>query len=532
MIFNKNIDIPVKDLSEEQFSPEALKYVPEESASYYGFVPLALKDGVLEIGVIDPDRVETRDAIAFIASKHGVPFKIFLVSEEDFKLVLSAYKGISGEVEKALGVLKKEKQKEKEAAGGPKEEVSDEIIKTITSKKTESAADEAPITKIVGVIIQHATEGNASDIHIEPTNEKVKVRFRVDGVLYNSLTLPVDVLEAVVARIKVLSNMKLDEKRKPQDGRFSAKIEGRQIDFRVSTFPTYYGEKVVIRILDSDKGMKGISDLGFSPKNLELIKGAIAKPYGLILITGPTGSGKSTTLYAMLNALDRQQYNVLSLEDPIEYNIEGVSQSQVRPEIDYTFASGLRSVLRQDPDIIMVGEIRDGETARLAIQAALTGHLVLSTLHTNNAVAAVTRLTDMGIEPYLIAPTLVLVIAQRLVGMLCQESKTPIPIEGIVKREIDNQFSDLPPEFRKDINIPDIVYGTKPSPTCSTGTRGRIAVAEVLNVDSDIENIILRKPVESEIGKMARSKGMLTMKEDAILKSFQGLIPYEEVGKL
>ncbi len=531
MIFNKNIDIPVRDLSEEKISTDVLRYVPEESATHYGFVPLAIKDGVLEIGVIDSDRVETRDAVAFIASKHGMPFKIFLISEEDFQRVLGSYGGISGEVQRALGVLEKEKEKEATTKKG-KEEVSEELLKEISSKKTESAADEAPITKIVGVIIQHATEGNASDIHIEPIFDKVKVRFRVDGILYSSLTLPLNVLEAIVARIKVLSNMKLDEKRMPQDGRFSAKVEGRQIDFRVSTFPTYYGEKVVIRILDSEKGMRSLSELGFSPRNLRAIKDAIAKPYGLILVTGPTGSGKTTTLYAMLQDLDREKYNVLSLEDPIEYNISGVSQSQVRPEIKYTFASGLRSVLRQDPDIIMVGEIRDEETARLAIQAALTGHLVLSTLHTNNAVAAITRLIDMGIEPYLIAPTLILVIAQRLVGMICQESKTPLPIDGQLKKEIDFELSEVPPEVRKDINIPEIVYGTKPSPTCGTGTRGRIAAAEGLVVDNDVENTILKNPIESEIKRLARTKGMLTIREDALLKSFNGVIPFEEVGKL
>ncbi|MFA5987609.1 MAG: GspE/PulE family protein [Candidatus Paceibacterota bacterium] len=534
MIFNKNIDIPVRDLKGAQISPEVLKYVPEESAAYYKFVPLAIKDGVLEVGLVDPDRIEARDAIAFIASKHGVPFRIFLISEEDFIAVLESYKGITGEVEKALGVLKREKEEEAatKKGGGSDGEVSEELMKEISSKKTESAADEAPITKIVAVIIQHATEGNASDIHIEPTTDRVKVRFRVDGVLYNSLNLPIDVLDAIVARIKVLANMKLDEKRIPQDGRFSAKVEGRQIDFRVSSFPTYYGEKVVLRILDSEKGAMTLDKLGFNKSHLEAIKTAINKPYGLILITGPTGSGKTTTLYAMLNTLDRQKMNVISLEDPIEYNVEGVSQSQVRPEIKYTFASGLRSVLRQDPDVIMVGEIRDEETARLAIQAALTGHLVLSTLHTNNAVAAVTRLVDMGIEPYLIAPTLVLVLAQRLVGTICQESKSPLPVEGAIKNEVESILAGLPEAARKGIRTPEIVYAAKPSATCSTGTRGRTAVAEALEVDNEIQNVILKRPQESEIWAEARRKGMITLKEDALIKAFSGEIAFDEVGKL
>lgn len=527
MIFNKNVDIPVRDLSEEQISFDVLKYIPEESAAHYKIVPIGVRDGVLEVGVVDTGSVEARDAISFIAAKHGMPFKIFIISEKDFGRVLDAYKGISGEVEKALGILKKEKELEIEKGEG----VSQDLIKEITPKK-ETAIEEAPITKIVAVIIQHATEGNASDIHIEPTSEKVQVRFRVDGILYSSLFLPIDVLDAVVARIKVLSNMKLDEKRKPQDGRFSAKIEGRHIDFRVSTFPTYYGEKVVIRILDPEKGMKTLEQLGFSKRNLDVIKKGISKPYGLVLVTGPTGSGKTTSLYAMLNAMDREKYNVLSLEDPVEYNVSGVNQSQVRPEIDYTFASGLRSILRQDPDIIMVGEIRDGETARLAIQAALTGHLVLSTLHTNNAVAAITRLIDMGIEPYLIAPTLVTVIAQRLVGVMCEESKSPVPVEGELKNSIEKEFADLPESIRKEISIPNVVYNAKSTPTCSTGTRGRIAVSEAIDIDDEIRNVIVKNPTEAEIYKIARQKGFITLKEDSMLKAMEGVIPFEEVGKL
>src|SRR3989338_4224613 len=262
--------------------------------------------------------------------------------------------------------------------------------------------EDAPVTKIVATILHYATEGEASDIHIEHVGDKVRVRFRVDGVLNTSLILPIKVYSAVVARIKILCNMRLDEKRKPQDGRFSAKIEGRKIDFRVSTFPAYFGEKIEMRILYSEKGVNPLDKMGLSERNLKLIRDAIKRPYGLILMSGPTGSGKSTTLYSMLNEVDRESKNVISLEDPVEYNIPGMNQSQVRPEIGYTFANGLRSPLRQDPDIIMVGEIRDKETASLAIQAALTGHLVLSTIHTNNAVGVIPRLIDMGVDPYLI----------------------------------------------------------------------------------------------------------------------------------
>jgi type II secretory ATPase GspE/PulE/Tfp pilus assembly ATPase PilB-like protein len=327
-----------------------------------------------------------------------------------------------------------------------------------------------------------------------------------------------------------MSNMRLDEKRKPQDGRFSARLNDRKIDFRVSTFPTYFGEKVVIRILDQEKGVRKMEEIGLSSKNIEAIRRAIERPYGLVLITGPTGSGKSTTLYSMINELDREHKNVLSLEDPIEYNIGGMSQSQVRPEIGYTFASGLRTTLRQDPDIIMVGEIRDKETAQLAIQAALTGHLVLSTLHTNTAIGAIPRLIDMGVDPYLIAPTLILSIAQRLARGLCQDSAKAMPVEGFIKIMLDKQFEDLPLEFKKDLPFKKNMYEANPGPGCPSGMKGRVAIMEVLEVDEEIEKAILKNPTEQEIWKLARSKGMLTMKEDAIFKCFDKKIPFGEVN--
>ena len=326
--------------------------------------------------------------------------------------------------------------------------------------------------------------------------------------------------------------MKLDEKRKPQDGRFSARIEGRKIDFRVSTFPIYFGEKVVLRILDPDKGLVKLDNIGFGEKSLKIIRDSIDRPYGMILITGPTGSGKTTTLYSMLNELDREVSNVVSLEDPVEYSVSGVNQSQVRPEINYTFANGLRSILRQDPDIIMVGEIRDKETARLAIQAALTGHLVFSTLHTNNTVGVVPRLIDMGVDPYLIGPTLICAIAQRLVAKLCPEDKEPIPTEGGIKMMVEKDVADLPPDVREKFAVPQFVYRAKQSPSCPSGTKGRMAVFELFTMDADIEKIILTNPSDVEIYRAVRKKGMITMKEDAMLKAFQGMIPFEEVNKL
>ncbi len=520
------LNIPTRSLGDATVPFEALDYIPEESASHYKFVPIGLQDGALEVGIVDPDNIEARDALNFIAAKNNVPYKVFLITLEDYQKVLGSYKGIGGEVSKALTELESVLSVDK--AG---------TIDLKQDKKTDKKADaviieDAPVVKIVATIVRYATEGNASDVHIEHMRDKVRVRFRVDGTLNTSLVLPSQVHNAVVARIKVLCNMKLDEKRKPQDGRFSARIDGRKIDFRVSTFPAYYGEKVVMRILDQEKGVKKVDDMSLTPKNLELIKEAITRPYGLILITGPTGSGKSTTLYSMLNEVDREGMNVLSLEDPIEYNMDGVSQSQVHPEIGYTFAAGLRTTLRQDPDIIMVGEIRDKETAQLAVQAALTGHLVFSTLHTNSSAGVIPRLIDMGVDPYLIAPTLILTIAQRLVSMLPPNAGKPIPVEGSIKMMIDKQFSDLPEQYKKDIPMTNTVYGIEPTPDCPKGTRGRMAVFEVFKMDKEIENVILKSPTELEISRLLRQKGMLTMKEDAMIKAFQRQIPFEEVNKL
>ncbi len=522
------LKIPTRALGGKGVSFEVLKYVPEESASYYKFVPLGIEDGVLEIGIVDADSIEARDALQFIASKLGIPFKIYLISQSDLEAVLNNYKGLSGEVTKALSEL----DQELADASGVTLTRGDEGEELVRKSEGTRIIEEAPVTKIVAVILRHATEGNASDIHIENVGDKVRVRFRVDGILRTSLLLPIDIYSAIVARVKILSNLKLDEKRKPQDGRFSARIDGRKIDFRVATFPSYYGEKVEMRILDTQRGVKPLEELGLSKENVAIVKEALKRPYGLILLTGPTGSGKTTTLYSMLNEIDREAKNVVSLEDPVEYNIPNVSQSQIMPEIGYTFATGLRSILRQDPDVIMVGEIRDKETAQLAIQASLTGHLVFSTLHTNNSIGVIPRLIDMGVDPFLIAPTLVLALAQRLVRVICPDAGIPIPIEGSIRIMMDKQFADLEESKRRQILSIENVYEAKPTPTCPSGTRGRIAVFEMLMIDKDLEKIILTNPTEEAIWKEARSKGMLTMREDAILKSAAGIVPFQEVNTL
>jgi type IV pilus assembly protein PilB len=396
------------EIDDKHLPPDELyRYIPEESATYYQIVPYAEEDGVLKIATSNPDNLQMRQAVQFLSNNINLPFEFVFVPSSEIEIGLKAYASLSGEVDEALETLEEQLQNEIEEKGKASAEGNEQA-------EVEHLKEDAPVTKIVATTLRYAVDGKASDIHIEPEVDKVVVRFRVDGVLQKSLELPQKVHSALIARVKILSSMRLDEKRKPQDGRFSANFDGRKIDFRVSVLPTNHGEKVVIRTLE---------DTGVNAYHMEAIRRAVRQPFGIILISGPTGSGKSTTLYAMLSEVDRMTKNVLSLEDPIEYDINNVSQSQMRPEIGYTFAAGLRSALRQDPDIIMVGEIRDKETAQLAIQAALTGHLVLSTIHTNNSIGVVARLIDMGVDPYLIAPTLKVAIAQRLARRLFR----PVP---------------------------------------------------------------------------------------------------------
>lgn len=524
---SRYFNIPIKEINPKTISLETLKNIPEDSAKHYKIVALGIVDGVLEVGIVNPDNIQATDALQFIVNKLGLPFKYYLISTQQFQEIVKNYSGVSGEVDQAMSELDTEIAQVNTADALDAESKNPQ--EKLKPGEEEKIVEDAPIIKIVAVILRHATEGNASDIHIENTGDQVKVRFRVDGTLHTSLVLPLNVYAGIVARIKILSKLRLDEKRKPQDGGFSTKIEGRKIDFRVSTFPTYYGEKVVMRILDSDRGVKALDSLDMTPAHLEMVRAAIAKPYGIILITGPTGSGKSTTLYSMLNELDREKANVVSLEDPVEYHMASVNQSQVMPEIGYTFASGLRSILRQDPDIIMVGEIRDKETAQLAIQAALTGHLVLSTLHTNTALGAIPRLVDMGVDPYLIAPTLVLTMAQRLVKTINPGSRKQVPMDESTRKTIVDSFADLPEAYRAGIQIPETMYTYEPTPDCPTGLKGRMAVFETVMIDQEMQRMILDHPIEQEIYKVARSKGMLTMKEDAILKSLRGDIPFQEV---
>jgi type IV pilus assembly protein PilB len=502
---------------------EILNYIPQDSSTHYRTVPLGIDSDILQVGTSNPDNLQMREALNYISTKNNISYRLLYMLDTDVTRVQQFYTSLEGDVGVALEGLESELNAEIAASS----EEGAEQTKQTSSTHIE---EDAPVTRIVATILRYAVDGKASDIHIEPGRAKVVVRFRVDGELATSLELPKTVLMALVARVKILSSMRLDERRKPQDGRFSATFDGRKIDFRVSILPTSYGEKVVMRILDNDKGVKNLSETGIDARNIELIKRIVQEPYGIILISGPTGSGKSTTLYGMLGEVDRATKNVLSLEDPIEYSIDGVSQSQVRPEIGYTFAQGLRAALRQDPDIIMVGEIRDKETAQLAIQAALTGHLVLSTIHTNSSIGVIPRLIDMGVDPYLIAPTLKLAIAQRLARKLCDNEGIEAPIDASTKMMIEDTFNTLPKKYHGAIPDSRTILHPKPTPKCATGMRGRTAVTEILEVNEEIQELILRNASEEEFFQAARKNGFMTIHEDAIIKALNHEIPYEEMN--
>ncbi|MBX2866376.1 GspE/PulE family protein [Candidatus Kaiserbacteria bacterium] len=514
-------ELPTREIPENtELSEEAMQYIPEESARHYRMAPLGVEEGVLIVGVVDPDDYGLRDALNFISARHQLPYRLEVILEQDLDHALASYENLTGEVGEALESLDVNLDADTE----------DTIEKT--DDEIEHIKEDAPVTKIVATILRYAVDGGASDIHVEPYEERVIVRFRVDGVLIRSLELPKKLHSAVVARVKILAALRLDEKRKPQDGRFSATIDRRKIDFRVSVLPTNHGEKVVMRILDTEAGVRSLEGTGVSKHNIALIRKALKQPFGIILISGPTGSGKSTTLYAMLNEVDKAGKNVLSLEDPVEYNIDGVSQSQVRPEIGYTFAAGLRAALRQDPDIIMVGEIRDKETAQLAVQAALTGHIVLSTIHTNNAIGVVPRLVDMGVDPYLIAPTLQLALAQRLVRRVCKESAKEVPVSESMQEFIDQEFADVDQQYKNVIPRPQNVLQAQASKECPNGTRGRIAVMEAMSVNDELEQLILEGAPEEKLYEVARKNGFISMKEDALIKALNHDISFEEVSQL
>lgn len=507
------VSVPPEDLS-----LEVLEIIPEGTAKFYRMIPLGKKKNEVLIGMVCPEDLKAQEALKFLARKSEFRYQVFLIPFKIFNTVLGKYRDLKKEVGKAI----EEFQEEETELGVTRQ------------KEMISNVEDAPIAKIVNVILRNALDGNASDIHIEPSKTKLRVRFRVMGELYSSIFLPLNIANAVLARIKIMSNMKIDENRVPQDGRFSMNINSKNIDFRVSTLPTALGEKVVMRILDPDAGYKTFEDLGLDGRNLELVRKAIDEPFGLILVTGPTGSGKSTTLYAVLQEVNNDKINIISLEDPVEYFCDGVNQSQVKPEIGFSFASGLRSILRQDPDVIMVGEIRDEETAQLTIHSALTGHLVLSTLHTNDSLGVVPRLVDLKIQSYLIPSTLILALAQRLVRRLCPDCKKQVEAKGYLKERITAEFKEIPPASRGGVVLPDPILIWEPvgCPKCNKqGFSGRVGIFETLEMTPELGEIILKDLSESVLNAEGKRQGMISMRQDGILKALKGVTTIEEVLK-
>lgn len=516
----KFLNLPYVDLREENIPINVLRLIPEEAITFYKFIPFSKNNDEVKIAMVDPEDIKALEALKFIILKNKFKPVIYLTSAASFNESIRQFRAMRTEIDKVLETAQEEKKTED--LGENKEDAAEKIV------------EETPVSKVVDIILRHSLDGKASDIHIEPEDKETRVRFRVDGVLHASLFLPKRLHLAIVSRIKILSNLKIDEQRRPQDGRFRAIIDGRAIDFRVSTLPTSGGEKVVMRVLDKSVGLQSLESLGLWGKDFEIVNANLKKPYGMVLITGPTGSGKSTTLYALLNILNQEGINIITLEDPVEYYIEGVNQSEVKPEIGYTFAAGLRSILRQDPNVIMVGEIRDRETAELATHAALTGHIVLSTLHTNDSVGVIPRLVDMGIEPFLVTSALNVVIAQRLVRRICdkciEEYAPPRGISEMITMELD-KIADKEKRalFKKEPGKDYRLFRGKGCKYCGNkGTRGRVAVYEVLSMTKKMEDIVIKSPVDNIIRAEAVNQGMTTMKQDSILKSLKGLTTIEE----
>jgi type IV pilus assembly protein PilB len=521
----KALGLPLLSAAPREIGRPILDIIPEEAARKYRMVAFRKEKGVLHVAMTDPQDFEALNVLRFLAEKEQLGIEVYLTSQEVFDEVAKHYTGTDAALKDAIKSLKKE----------------DEVInvKSVARKGADAEVfQDAPIAKLVEVIVKHAIENRASDIHIEPIEGSYRVRFRVDGLLRAQLVFPLEVGRAVISRIKILSNLKIDEKRKPQDGRFHFDGEKVSVDLRVSSLPVIDGEKVVMRVLDKGSNVSDLEKLGLWGRNRNVLETKIREPFGIILITGPTGSGKSTTLYAFLQILNKEERNIITLEDPVEYFVEGINQSQIRPEIGYTFANGLRSILRQDPNVIMVGEIRDDETAELAIHAALTGHLVLSTLHTNDAAGAIPRLVDMNIEPFLLASSLQVVAAQRLVRRICEHCKEEAPLTKIQMGRMEGLFRDIAPEEVKAYGLDPsqkvVFYRGKGCEECGqSGFKGRIAIYEVIAVDEDMRAIITDKNGnDADVRKAAAEQGMLTLKQDGILKALQGITTLSEVERV
>jgi type IV pilus assembly protein PilB len=527
-LYAEEIGVPYIELNSKEISIDILKQIPEHIARLYNMVVFKgdAAEKEKQIAMEDPDDLQ---AIDVIHKLFGQNIKIFIATRFNILSVIDLYRGnISSEISKVITESGEEED----------EKVDDDV-------KEEDIAEDSAIAQTVNLLIEYAIKNGASDIHIEPREKYVSIRYRVDGVLRDANKLPKRTLGALVSRVKILSNLKIDERRSPQDGRFKITQNGKTFAFRVSTLPIAEGEKVVMRILDESSEPASLEELGFWGDALKTINDAISQPHGMVLVTGPTGSGKSTTLHSVLNLLNKPEVNISTIEDPVEYKLEGVNQTQVNPIAGMTFAAGLRALLRQDPNVIMVGEIRDAETAGLGVQAALTGHLVFSTLHTNNAATCLPRLLDMGIEPFLIASVVRVVIGQRLVRTLVQEDAEEYPPDEAEKKEIERVFNiksdtDWQTVF-KILNEAQEAFGKpktsklsfwrpkKDLPTEKTGYKGRKGIYEVLNNSLEIQKMIVANATSEAIQEQAVKEGMLTMQLDGLIKALLGTTSIEEI---
>ncbi|MEK7618349.1 MAG: GspE/PulE family protein [Patescibacteria group bacterium] len=514
-------NIPYVDLRKSLVPEYILSLIPRESVNFYNIVPFEKKDRVLKVAITDPSNLAALEALEFLGQKQNLQIQLFLTSQLSADTVIGRKKNLKKVVGKALvDIQKKEEDTHRTEAFAIKE-------KTV---KTE-VIEEAPIIKIVDVILSNAIEANASDIHIEPSEKDIRVRYRIDGILHTSLMLPKSVHPAIITRIKILTSLKIDESRLPQDGRFHVDLTKKSVDLRVSILPLIYGEKVVMRILDKSSKAPTLEDLGFRSTALTWVKDNIKKTHGIFLITGPTGSGKSTTLYAILTMLNTTSVNIVTLEDPIEYFIPGVNQSQTNPDIGLTFAAGLRSILRQDPNIVMVGEIRDKETAELAVHAALTGHLVFSTLHTNNSIGAMPRLIDMGIEPFLLSASINVVAAQRLVRKICPYCVKESLLPQVFVQEVKKELATVPAPYLENIDKNNLkCFKGEGCEKCGhTGYQGRMGIFEVLPLTTEVQDLVLSKTAAYKIYELANKMGMITMKQDGIIKVLKGETTMDEI---
>jgi type IV pilus assembly protein PilB len=513
------LGVPYRAVDVAAIPEELFKVIPRETSLTYRVMPIERQKGMLVIGVLRPDYPRAQEALRFIAKREGASLGVYLVTPSALNAAWRRYAPYRTEVESAVKEI-----------GRTTGDGEDRVL-----LEEATAGEDAPIIKIVASTLRHAVEGGASDIHIEPQRARVRIRMRIDGRLEEVSSLPPSLAQPVVSRVKVLARLKLDETRIPQDGRFRTLIGGRDIDYRVSTFPTPSGEKVAIRVLDPATGMKGLDQIGLEPYHLPIAERAMDRPFGMLLISGPTGSGKTTTLYGMMQRLNKETVNMVSLEDPVEYFVDGMNQSQVHPEIGYTFASGLRQILRQDPDVIMVGEIRDSETANLAVNAALTGHVMLSTIHTNNAIGVIPRLLDLGVPPFLLSSSLNLMMAQRLVLRLCPECKKEAKAPKEVADLIDEALASLSPAVRNaaKVKAPYTIWTAAPKENCPVckgkGTAGRVALFELFEMTREVSDLVAKTFTEGALADEARRQGMVTLRQDGVLKALKGLVSMEEV---